>query len=73
MTVQISPQYVGTQDASSGSWEITYEIRGGEDGTIVETMTLEDGTFTFPEEQSLSTRSSATKLTAVATSVSAAD
>lgn len=73
VTVQVDPTYVGNQDVSSGSWEITYEIRGGEDGAIIETMTLEDGTWTFPEEQSLQTTSSNTKLTAVATEVYALD
>lgn len=73
VTVQVDPDYVGTQDASTGSWEITYEIRGGEDGPIIETMTLTDGTFSFPEEQNLSTTSSSTKLKAVVTSVAALD
>jgi hypothetical protein len=65
LTVQIEPSYVGTQDVSEGSWDVTYEIRGGVDGPIVETMTLESGSFSFPEEQLVSTRSSGTKLTAV--------
>jgi hypothetical protein len=73
VTVQVDPDYVGNQDVSTGSWEITYEIRGGEDGPIIETMTLTDGTFTFPEEQSLSTTSSGTKLKAVVTDVAALD
>lgn len=65
LTVQIDPSYVGSQDVSEGSWDITYEIRGGVDGPIVETMTLESGSFSFPEEQLVSTRSSGTKLKAV--------
>lgn len=69
VTVQVSPSYVGTQDVSSGSWEITYEVRGGEDGPQVETMTLDNGTFSFPEEQSLSTTSSSVRLEAVVTRV----
>lgn len=69
ITVQVDPNYVGNQDASVGSWEITYEIRGGEDGPIIETMTLENGTFTFPEEQFISTSSTATELEAVVTEV----
>ncbi|GEB12049.1 hypothetical protein NSI01_03640 [Pimelobacter simplex] len=72
VTVQIDPDYAGNQDVSSGSWEITYEIRGGED-PVVETMTLEDGTFSFPEEQFLQTTSSNSKLTAVATRVDSLD
>lgn len=69
VTVQVAPSYVGSQDVSSGSWEITYEIRGGEDGPQVETMTLENGTFSFPEEQDLSTTSSGVRLEAVVTEV----
>lgn len=69
VTVQIDPDYAGNQDVSTGSWEITYEIRGGEDGPAIETMTLIDGTFTFPEEQFLSTSSSGARLEAVATEV----
>lgn len=71
VSVQIEPSYVGTQDVSEGSWDITYEIRGGEDGPIVETMTLDGGSFSFPEEQLLSTRSSGTKLRAVVIRVQA--
>jgi len=73
LEVQIDPNYVGDQDLSNGSWDITYEIRGGEDGPVVETMTLEDGTFSFPESQSVSTSSTSTQLTAVATSVDSSD
>ncbi|MBU1801363.1 MAG: hypothetical protein KKA97_03790 [Actinobacteria bacterium] len=73
VTVQADPDYVGNQDASAGSWEITYEIRGGEDGPIIETMTLIDGTFTFSEEQYVSTSSSSTELEAVATDVYSLD
>lgn len=67
--VQIVPDYIGRQDVSTGSWELIYELRGGEDGPVIETMTLESGTFSFPEEQSLDTRSSTTLITAVVTEV----
>lgn len=69
VVVQIDPSYVGNQDLSTGSWELIYELRGGEDGPIIETMTLESGTFSFPEEQMVSTRSTSTKITAVVTEV----
>lgn len=69
VTVQIDPDYVGNQDVSSGSWEITYELRGLEDGPVIETMTLESGTFSFPEEQSVGTTSSNSQITAVVTEV----
>jgi hypothetical protein len=71
--VQIVPDYVGQQDVSTGSWELIYELRGGEDGPVIETMTLESGTFSFPEEQSLDTRSSSTPITAVVTEVYSLD
>ena len=73
LTVQIEPSYVGTQDVSSGSWELTYELRGGEDGPIIEQLTLEDGTFSFPAEQDVSTSSSSAVITAVVTEAYAAD
>jgi hypothetical protein len=69
VTVQIDPSYVGNQDVTTGSWEMTYELRGGEDGPVIETMTLESGTFSFPEEQFVSTTSSASPITAVVTEV----
>lgn len=69
VTVQVDPSYVGNQDVTSGSWEVTYEIRGGEDGPIIDTMTLANGTWTFPEEQNLNISSSNSRLTAVATAV----
>jgi hypothetical protein len=69
LEVQIDPDYVGNQDVSTGSWELTYEIRGGEDGPLIETMTLKNGTFSFPAEQSIDTPSTSTQLTAVVTSV----
>ena len=69
VTVQIDPDYIGNQDVSSGSWEITYELRGVEDGPVIETMTLDSGTFSFPEEQSVGTVSSTSPITAVVTEV----
>lgn len=67
--VQVEPSYVGNQDVTSGSWEITYELRGGEDGPVIETMELVDGTWSFPSEQNLDTPSSGTVITAVVTAV----
>lgn len=69
VTVQIDPSYVGNQDVTAGSWEMTYEIRGVEDGPVIETMTLESGTFSFPEEQMVGTTSSSSPITAVVTEV----
>lgn len=69
VTVQIDPDYVGNQDVSGGSWEITYELRGVEDGPVIETMTLENGSFSFPEEQFVGTTSSTSPITAVVTEV----
>ncbi|MBD3924295.1 hypothetical protein IEZ26_06650 [Nocardioides cavernae] len=69
VTVQIDPSYVGNQDVTTGSWEMTYELRGVEDGPVIEIMTLEDGTFSFPEEQDVSTTSSSSPITAVVTEV----
>lgn len=69
VTLQIDPSYVGNQDVTAGSWEMTYEIRGVEDGPVIETMTLETGTFSFPEEQMVGTTSSASPITAVVTEI----
>ena len=69
VTVQIDPSYVGDQDLSTGSWEMTYELRGVEDGPVIEMMTLESGTFSFPEEQDVSTTSSSSQISAVVTEV----
>lgn len=69
---QINPNYVGLEDASTGTWDITYKVTGGEDA-IVNTMTLEDGSFSFDAEESVSTPSSGSVLKAKVMSVESTD
>jgi hypothetical protein len=66
---QIAPDYVGDVDISSGSYEVTYRVLGGEDGPQINTFTLDSGTASFDQEESISTPSSATSLRAEATAV----
>jgi hypothetical protein len=73
VTVKITPQYAGaSRDAlpDEGTIDITYKVTGDESGPITGTATaqLADGTVDTPEE-SLSTRSSGTKITATVTDV----
>ncbi|MBT9276120.1 hypothetical protein KMZ32_18760 [Phycicoccus sp. MAQZ13P-2] len=70
VTYVIEPEYVGFADVSTGSYDITYEVSGVEDGPAVNTMTLEDGTMSFDSEESASTTSSKAKLKAKVTDVS---
>jgi hypothetical protein len=69
LTYQIAPDYVGDVDISSGSYEVTYRVLGGEDGPQINTFTLDSGTASFDQEESISTPSSATSLRAEATAV----
>ncbi|WP_375478845.1 hypothetical protein [uncultured Jatrophihabitans sp.] len=69
LTYQIDPQYNGIEDISSGSWEVTYVVRGGQDGPQVNTFTLKDGQASFDDSESIQTTSSGTKLRAKVTSV----
>lgn len=69
---QINPGFaypVATSEFEGRTWDITYEVKGGEDGPQVNTMRLEDGTFSFDEDENLSTPSSSTVLAAVVTAV----
>jgi len=70
---QINPKYVGSDDLSVGTWDITYRVTGPEDGPSVNTMRLEDGTFSFDEEEVASTPSTSTVLTARVTRVDEVD
>jgi len=73
VTYQIDPDYVGVEDIGDGTWDITYRVSGPEDGPTINTMDLEDGTFSFDEEETTSTPSSSTKLKATVTRVENAD
>lgn len=66
---QIDPQYLGFADVSTGTYDITYRVDGGEDGPMINTFQLEDGQASFPSEELASTPSSTTKLRARVISV----
>lgn len=74
VTVKTVPAYVGTRDLpDTGTIEVTYELSGDESGPIVETFTVTNGSARYTEEESLSTRSSGTKVKAKVTGVSYSD
>lgn len=59
---------VGPQVDEQGSYEITYEVRGGEDGATIDTIDVEAGQYTASEGIAQTARRSS-KLTAVITDV----
>lgn len=69
--VRVAPElsYVGVTELDDGAmYEITYEITGGEDGGVIETVEMVGGEY--PAEESLiSTSSSSAKIAAEVTSV----
>ncbi len=76
MVFQIDPSFeypVSADQLAGRTWDITYEVRGGEDGPQINTMRLEDGTFAFDEDENLTTPSSSTVLAAVVTAVDEVD
>jgi hypothetical protein len=74
VSVRVTPQYQGSGGVDSlpdeGTIDITYRLIGDESGAITGTSTVElsDKTVTG-EEESLSTRSSGTKVKATVTDV----
>lgn len=69
VSFQIDPQYVGAGDIESGSYEVTYVVRGPEDGPMINTFTLEDGKASFDDEEMASTKNAHVRLTARVTSI----
>ena len=68
VTVSIDPSYVGTGPLPE-SFQVTYEIRGGEDGPQVNTFSVKDDTISYDGEERVSTSSSEVELEAVVTEV----
>lgn len=68
VTVGVEPSFTGFVPPD-GTWDITYEVRGAEDGAVIQTFKLEDDQFNFSPEISLSTTSARSKLSAVVTDV----
>ena len=50
-------------------YEVVYEVRGGEDGPQVNTMTVQGDRYDRPQEETIGTSSAGRRLTAVVTSV----
>ena len=71
VTVQIDPQYVGTQDLpNSGTISVTYEISGDTSGPIVGTFTVENSQASYDKSTDMDTKSAHTKIAAKVTDVS---
>lgn len=51
------------------TYDVTYEVRGGEDGPVVNTLTVTGDEYQRDSEELVSTRSTKTKLSAVVTDV----
>jgi hypothetical protein len=69
LTYRIEVGYDGPPLDPSNTYEVVYEVRGGEDGPQINTLTVEGDQSSVDSEESISTNSSARKLTAVVTSV----
>jgi hypothetical protein len=65
---RIVADWKGTYDPDK-TYEVTYEVRGGEDGPKVNTMTVTGDEYQRETEESISTSSVGQKLTARVTSV----
>lgn len=71
VTVSVKPSYVGDTDLpDTGTVEVTYEIKGDESGPITNTFTVSGGQAEYTGEESLTTKSSSTKISATVTDVS---
>ena len=69
ITYRVEVGYDGPPLDSSNSYEVVYEVRGGEDGPQINTLTVEGDQSSVDSEESISTNSAGRKLTAVVTSV----
>lgn len=71
VTYTINLAYTGAETLDpSTSYDVTYEVRGPEDGPSIDTLTVTGGEYDVPSDNTVTTPSSATKLTAVVTDVS---
>lgn len=70
ITFRIEVGYDGPTLDPDTTWEVTYEVRGPEDGTQINTLTVTGDQSSVNQEEMASTKSSATKLKAVVTDVS---
>jgi hypothetical protein len=68
VTIKVDMAYGGADLSADDTWEVTYEVKGGEDGPIIGTFEITGDQYTVNEE-SLSTRSRSTKVTIKVTDV----
>jgi len=72
LTFRIGVGYSGEPLDPSTTWEVVYEVRGGEDGPQINTLTIQGTDYQVDREEFASTSSSSKKLTARVTSVDSA-
>lgn len=68
ITFRVNANWTGTYDPDK-TYEVVYEVRGDEDGPMINTMTVTGDEYERPSEETASTPSSSTRLTAKVTSV----
>jgi hypothetical protein len=70
LTYRILVTYSGAELDPTLTYEVVYEVRGGEDGPVTNTLTVTGDTSSVDEEEFVSTKNRSTKLTAIAAEVS---
>lgn len=68
VTYRVEPNYNAVQ-TPEGTWEITYEVRGIEDGPQIQTFTLTDDSFSFQPEITVQTTTASDEAKAEVTNV----
>jgi hypothetical protein len=69
----VVPEYVGVEDASDGHYLVTFEVRGVEDGPMIQTFEVTDGTIEWEDSLSAGLTDSSATIKAVVTSVETLD
>lgn len=69
VSYRILVAYSGDELDPSVSYDVVYEVRGGEDGPVTNTLTVTGDTSSVQEEESVSTKNRSAKLTVVVTDV----
>lgn len=70
LTYRIVVAYGGPTLSPSKTYEVTYNVRGGDDGLVTATFTVTGNISSVEEESYISTKNKTIKLSAVATEVS---
>ena len=69
ITYRVEVAYDGPTLDPGRTYEVLYEVRGGDDGPQINTLTVDGDQSSVDSEETISTGSASRKLTAVATSV----